>query len=182
MRLPLPEPATLYMHSIAPNLYQCLLSCAKGILSGSIQFSLLLLELSHMRVESLLLPPERIDGGMKPEGGREGWREGGKKEGRRVKQMFVGCVCPKHVQQSCVHVHNHNTFPLLLPASLSPPARILQSLPVPALVCAGKSPYSLSPSLVHAKRPTKSPPLPLVYSEQSLLSYPPPHPDASVPN
>ena len=158
MGLPLPEPATLYMHSIAPNLYQCLLSCAKGVLSGSIQFSLLLLELSHMRVESLLLPPERIDGGMKPEGGREGGMEGRREKGRKKSRANGGCVCPKHVLQSCVHVrvhvHNHNTFPLLLPASLSPPARILQSLLVPALVCAGTPLYSQSPSLVHAKRPT----------------------------
>ena len=70
------------MHSITPNLYQCLLSCAKGVLSGSIQFSLLLLELSHMRVESLLLPLERIDGGAKPEGGRDGGKDGGE-EGKR---------------------------------------------------------------------------------------------------
>ena len=139
-----------------------------------------------MRVESLLLPPERIDGGTKPEGGREGGMEGRREKGRKKSKANGGCVCPKHVLQSCVHVrvhvHNHNTFPLVLPASLSPPARILQSLLVPALVCAGTPLYSLSPALVHAKRPTKSPPLPLVYSEQSLLSYPPPHPDASVPN
>ena len=82
------------MHSITPNLYQFLLSCAKGVLSRSIQFSLLLLELSHVRAESLLLPLERIDGGTKPEGGggrekegerergREGTREGGR-EGTR---------------------------------------------------------------------------------------------------
>ena len=37
-----------------------------------------------MRVESLLLPLERIDGGAKPEGGREGGMEG-KTEGRKEK-------------------------------------------------------------------------------------------------